>query len=215
MKRRGIAFFDFDGTIVRGDSLAGFARYALGTGRFMMCMLRSAHWIVAWKLGIVTNSQAKERLFRRMFGGMPLGRFDRLCEEYAGCLRPNEAVVAEIERLRRQGVETVVVSASVRNWIEPYAELLSIDHVVATEVEVSAETGCLTGNFSSPNCFGNEKVNRIKALFDIDDREIWAFSDSMSDMPLFSLSSHPCIVRHGKIYPVCHRTGAALPVTPA
>ena len=197
-----IAFFDFDDTIICEDSFIGFSKYALGTKKYIISLILSIPYIVSWKLGIISNSRAKEMLFNRMFKGLQLETFNKLCEEYAGRLKPNGAILHQIKHLQQQGVEIVIVSASIRNWIEPFAKRLSIRHIIATEIEIESENKLLTGKFNTPNCFGPEKVNRILQIFNLRDTEIWSFSDSMSDRPLFNISDYPFLVSGNKISPL-------------
>lgn len=79
------------------------------------------------------------------------------------------------------GDRVIILSASISDWIKPWAGSVGVEEVVSTEAEVS-EDGVLTGRFSTPNCHGREKVERIQAM--IEDRtgcHIYAYGDSPSD----------------------------------
>ena len=134
--------FDFDGTLTSRDSLGEFIRYARGTCGFLSAVLKSLPKIAAWKLGRISNSEAKQALFSRAFGGMSLSRFDELgrgfAEKVDGMLRPD--VLAEMRRAADRGETVVVLSASVGNWIRPWAARNDVDRVV-TEYGVAELRG--------------------------------------------------------------------------
>ncbi len=182
MKER-IAFFDFDGTLTKSDTLFSFARYALGPLKFVAGLLKAVPDIALWKLGLTTNSTAKERLFGFWFRGMEQNRFKELCAGFADKVDAdrNEAGRRLLHAHLERGDRIVIVSASIRDWIEPWADSQGVDRVLATEAEVS-DSGCLTGRFSTPNCHGLEKVRRVEAEYGSLDRyTAYAYGDSASD----------------------------------
>lgn len=69
------AFFDFDGTLINGDSFGLFARFALGNMTFIKALLCFSPWIFAWKFGMVSNGRAKEVLFGNLFKGYSYEKF--------------------------------------------------------------------------------------------------------------------------------------------
>ena len=56
-----IAFFDFDGTITKGDSFALFLRFILGR-KFYAKLLQNLYLLVLYKMGFISNSGVKERI---------------------------------------------------------------------------------------------------------------------------------------------------------
>ena len=69
--------------------------------------------------------------------------------------------------------------------------------VVGTQIEV--KDGVLTGRFLTRNCYGEEKVNRLNALYpNRQDYYLIAFGDSRGDKELlaFADESHYRIINH-------------------
>ena len=99
-----------------------------------------------------------------------------------------------VEALRvhyQSGHRIVIVSASIGDWIRPWASHNNVYNVIATEVEVDTN-GCLTGRFLTANCHGSEKVVRIKQMFpDIENMKTWAYGDSRGDDEMLSIVNHP------------------------
>lgn len=115
------AFFDFDGTLIRGDSFGLFARFAVGRAAFFKAVFISSPWIIAWKLRCISNSKAKERLFGKLFGGMPYADFKRYGEAFSKVIE-SRIKLDTVRRLRQHvdaGDTVVIVTASMAEWIAP------------------------------------------------------------------------------------------------
>ncbi len=185
-----IALFDFDGTLTRKDSFVVFARFAVGRRRLLLALLRTAPHLAAWKLGLCTSSKAKERLFGGLFRGMPYTQFRALGEQFVphinAMLRPD--MMQCLRRHQSQGTPCYILSASIDEWIRPWAMANGLVDVAATLIEVGAD-GRLTGRFASANCRGQEKITRLAHLRpDYLHHRIAAYGDSPSDAPLLALA---------------------------
>ena len=195
MKKR-IYAFDFDGTLTTRDTLIAFIRYAKGTRAFVLGFLLHAHLLVLMKLGLYPNWKAKQKIFSYFFKGMNLGDFDALCQRFAAdnrqLLRPEG--VRTLEQARTAGADIVIVSASIDNWVKPFftspdslADNLSKITVLGTQIEIADRK--LTGRFLTKNCYGQEKVNRILALYpNRSEYTLIAFGDSRGDKELLAFA---------------------------
>ena len=178
--------FDFDGTLTTRDTLLAFICYAKGTRAFLWGFLRHAHLLVLMKLRLYPNWKAKQRVFSYFFGGMSLDVFDVLCQQFAAdnrhLLRP-EGIQA-VQQAQADGAEVLIVSASIDNWVQPFFPSVK---VVGTQIEVA--NGRLTGRFLTPNCYGEEKVRRILALYpDRHEYHLTAYGDSRGDKQLLAFA---------------------------
>jgi len=100
----------------------------------------------------------------------------------------NEKKIRQWYLDRPHHVNDVVVSASPFYYLEPLLERYSISLLIATQI--NDETGKIIGT----NCYGDEKVRRIKELMP-NARFSEAYSDSLSDSPMLSLAESAYIVR--------------------
>lgn len=207
-----IFVFDFDGTITHADTLLAFIRFACGPVRMCMGFALYAPLLVLMKLKLYPNYKAKQKVFAHFFRGMTLTRFDALCTAFAQhsehLLRP--AARSFINTVRPEAYAMAIVSASIDNWVRPFAELYLQSSnpqdnsqnksqsnpqshkpslpiiVLGTKVEVDA-AGCLTGRFSTPNCYGPEKVRRIEAVWPHREQyDVSAFGDSRGDKEMLA-----------------------------
>jgi phosphatidylglycerophosphatase C len=188
---RRIAFFDFDGTITTRDTLLEFIRYSRGTTRFWLGFAINSPWLLAYKLKMIGNQAAKERILRFFFGGRPLEDFQRDCDHFTRELLPSlirSKALTEIERLQQTGATVVIVSASPEHWIRAWAESRDIQ-LLATRLGVRKDR--LTGRIEGKNCHGAEKVRRIREAYTLADyTEVYAYGDTGGDKPMLALGTH-------------------------
>lgn len=187
------AFFDFDGTLIKGDSFGLFARHAVGRGAFLKALMKSAPKIIAWKLGQASNSQAKETLFGNLYRGMRYDEFKRLGESFAEKIRRRlrPEIMESLRRHLAAGDTVAIVTASMAEWIAPWAAEASVTTLLTTAPEVDG-SGQLTGRFSGTNCHGTEKAKRIRERFGaMEGCEIHAYGDSSGDDAMLALATKP------------------------
>ena len=189
--RTTVAAFDFDGTIIKHDSLLVFIRFAVSPGRIVLSTIKTLPYLALWQLKVIPNYKAKEKLFKALFKGVPIDDFNKLCIDFIPKIEAmvNPAALDKINWHRQMGHEIVIISASVENWISPWATKIGIDTVLATQIEVI--DGLITGKFLSKNCHGPEKVNRLlQHLPNRETYELYAYGDSNGDKDLLQLADH-------------------------
>jgi len=114
-------------------------------------------------VGGTAADTAKEKLFTRLLGGLPLRAVDERSVAFAE--RHLARHLRQDTRLRlqwhqRQGHHVVIVSASPECYVRLAGELLGVDGVLATRLAVGGG-GLLTGNYEGKNCRGAEKYARL------------------------------------------------------
>jgi HAD superfamily hydrolase (TIGR01490 family) len=185
-----IAFFDFDGTITIKDTLLEIIKYKHGKNKFYFGFLLHSPYLVAYKLGIISNQLAKEKVLRYFFKKMSPEQFQAMADEFGrtsipALIRPK--ALEEIKKLKESGAEVVIVSASAENWIAEWCKQLGVK-LIATQLE--SKNGRMTGRIVGRNCHGEEKVARIKARYNLADyREIYCYGDTSGDRPMLGLGT--------------------------
>lgn len=196
MKRK-IAFFDFDGTITTRDTLLEFIRYSKGIPRFYLGFILNSPWLLAYKIKLISNQRAKQRILRHFFNHTPLHQFQQTCEAFVrealpALLRPK--ALKEISRLKAAGATVVIVSASPENWIRDWTSSIGAE-LLATRLETAPDKNSgkpdrLTGRIFRANCHGDEKVRRIKEVYTLEEYdEIYTYGDSNGDRPMLKLGT--------------------------
>ena len=100
-----------------------------------------------------------------------------------------------IEEHRRAGRKTVIVSSSPIETVEPLGEYLGVDDVIATRPRIDAE-GRYTGELEF-YAYGAHKAEAIREMAvgeGIDLAASYAYSDSITDLPMLELVGHPVAV---------------------
>lgn len=185
-----LALFDFDGTITKKDTFLEFIKFYKGATAYYLGMMLLSPFLILFKLKIFPNWKAKEMVIAHFFKGVSLVEFQKICDDFAlqvipGIIRPK--AIQKLKEHISQGDKVVIVSASAENWISAYIKTLEID-LIATKLEV--KDGKITGKISGLNCYGAEKVNRIKAVLNKEQYgKIYAYGDSSGDKELLAFAS--------------------------
>ncbi|MBW7876251.1 MAG: HAD family hydrolase [Candidatus Cloacimonetes bacterium] len=185
MKR--IAFFDFDGTITSQDSYLRFLIYSSNWFYCVVALVVLFPVIVGYAFGVIDNSLAKALTLRWFYTGFSKARLEELgknfCREIIpAIIRPQ--ALQKIQWHQTEGHVLVLVTASVREWVEPWAREQGFK-VIATELEV--QDGVLTGRMKTPNNWGPEKLRRIEAEYLFEDYEFsYAYGDSRGDQEMLA-----------------------------
>ncbi len=177
-----LAIFDFDGTITTRDSFEDFIFYSHGVVKTLWGILLVSPELVSYVLKIMPNWQAKQKVFAHFFKGWQKEDFEAAARRYIRERLPVIIRPAALKRLdwhKGEGHRIVIVSASFENYLQPWCETYGCE-LLATKVEIKNEV--LTGQFASKNCYGEEKVARLKEAYRLADFEfIYAYGDSNAD----------------------------------
>ena len=189
--KKVIAAFDFDGTIIKHDSLPVFIRFVATLPRFVAGSLQMLPHLTLFALKLIPNYQAKEKLFKTFFTGFDLEKFNGIADNFSKKIDQmvNPAALEKIKWHHQMGHHILIISASAENWIRPWAVQNGIHEILATRLEV--KNGQLTGKFLTRNCHGQEKVDRLLEVYP--DREkytLYAYGDTNGDKELLALADH-------------------------
>lgn len=191
----GVAAFDFDGTLIAGDSFLPFLVRAVGLRALGGAVVISGPALFR-AFGRGSRDATKAAVLARLLQGYPHDRFILLGEEYGEQLarRIRPAMVERLAWHREQGHRRVIVSASLEAYLAPVGRHLGFDAVLATGLEVNDE-GLLTGRLLGANVRRAEKSARLEHWLgrelDGRERELWAYGDSVGDRELLAMADHP------------------------
>lgn len=193
-QRTPVAVFDFDGTITRRDTLLPFLLFVFDWPGVLLRSIPLLPVLLGYAVKLVDNGVAKERVIRHLFDGVPELKFQEWCERFAEERLPALVRFNAMTRLswhRQQGHRCIIVSASMEDYLKPWAEQNGIGEVLATRLS-RYDNGTVQGHFLEGNCYGEQKVARLAALLgDLDNYEIYAYGDSRGDRELLAVAEHP------------------------
>ena len=191
---RPIAVFDFDGTMISGDSIVRFLWQALKEGYLSPLQLPklALHTRRALK-GSITAEEGKTRTLRFLKLLTPRAReafCRRFCEQQL-MPRVYPKALERLEKHRTKGDVLVLLSASPEVYMRYLQPLLRLDAVLATPTD---ECGVVTFNNR-----GREKVRRLQAWameqsFSVEWSASSSYGDSAHDLPVMRLCGNPVMV---------------------
>jgi HAD superfamily hydrolase (TIGR01490 family) len=193
--QRAAAFFDLDKTLMAGSSGMQFARVATRQGVVSRRQLSS--WAVEhlrYRLRGTTDERTAEvlRVARELISGVSAKSVDRMGPEVMAAILPRvfPQMLDEVYAHQDAGRATFIVSAAGNGVVESLAQVLGMDGGIGTRYEVDAE-----GNFTG--VYGPGKVEAMEAFaaeHEIDLAASYAYSDSLSDLPMLRAVGHPVVV---------------------
>lgn len=192
-----IAVFDFDGTLIRGDSVVALLFFARKKGRLSLAGLIGAGWYgLLYRVHLTDALTAKGRS-HAFLARMDEAERQTFLREFAGTLtaRVYADGLSQIKKHREQGDLVVICSASCQCYMQYVAEALQADALLCTP---SAADGRVLG----PNCRGEEKVSRVNQWLDQQNLPhgsiVAAYGDTAGDAPILRASEHPVLVNAKK-----------------
>lgn len=178
--------YDFDKTIYDGDSTLDFYLFALKKKpRLIKYLPVQVLGFIKYLFGMCTKVEFKEKFYYFLNG---IDDTDNLIEIFWD----EKQLKIKDWYLMSKKDSDLIISASPTFLLEPICKRVGIKHLIASEV--NKKTGVCEGE----NCYGEEKVIRLKKEFK--DSAIDEFySDSLSDAPLSLLADKRFIVSGTKI----------------
>ena len=200
----GYALFDFDGTIISGDTLFYFCRYAhknkLCTTKQLMNGLRAG---IRFLMGRITDKESKEIALSFLIGKSEkeiTEYAEQFCEEVL-LKKQFSSIDAILKKHRDEGRKIILISASPQILLNPVLKRLGLNAIIATDIALD-ENGCYLGKMGD-NCKGIQKPLRLAAyLSSVGDTmeysDSYAYGDSESDFPMMKLCKYRIMVNPQK-----------------
>jgi HAD superfamily hydrolase (TIGR01490 family) len=194
-----IAFFDFDETLIAGNSGNLWIRRELRAGHInRVQFLRAAAWMARYKLGWASMDDALRTAIGSLRGQSEQelrARTQAFYEEELRTLYRSGARPA-VERHRQQGDAVALLTASSLYLSELVARELELDAVLCNRFELD-ETGVHTGRPVGRLCFGAGKIGYAEAYAaerGVSLTDCTFYTDSYSDLPVLDRVGHPVVV---------------------
>ena len=190
---RQAAFFDLDKTLMAGSSGMQFAKAA--RERELISRAQVLRWgrdHIRYRIKGATDDETSEilKVARETLSGVSYTDISRMWPEVLAGILPRiyPEVLAEVHRHQDEGRLTYIVSAAGSDLVSQLADVLGMDGGIGTRYVVA--DGAYTGEIEGPFVYGKGKVMAIEALsgeVDFDLAGSWAYSDSVSDLPMMRL----------------------------
>lgn len=201
---RPAAFFDLDKTIIAKSSALAFSKPFYNKGLLSKrTVLRSgmAQFMFALNGADHDRLTAIRNEISRMVAGWDVDLVHQtITETLHEIIEPMifAEAVEIIEMHRAQGLPIVIVSASGQPMVDPIGKRLGADHVISTQMSVIDNK--FTGEITF-YAYGPQKAEAMRELaaregFDLE--ASFAYSDSITDVPMLEAVGHPYVVNPDK-----------------
>jgi HAD superfamily hydrolase (TIGR01490 family) len=194
-----IALFDLDNTLIGGDSdyLWGcfLAEHGIVDGDFYE--RENRRFYDQYKAGELDIHEFLRFQLRPLaehdMDTLNQWRGEYIEEKIKPILLPKAQVLVDSHKVRG---DTLVIITATNSFITgPIAELYGVEHLLATEPEIS--DGRYTGSVTDVPCFQEGKVEKLADWLEKQGETLdisWFYSDSHNDLPLLSKVTHPIAV---------------------
>jgi HAD superfamily hydrolase (TIGR01490 family) len=199
--QRAAAFFDLDKTLMAGSSGMQFARVAARQG--IVSRRQLASWgfeHLRYRLRGTTDVRTAEVLkaARELIAGVPAKTIERMGPGVMAAILPRvyPQMLDEVHAHQDAGRPTFIVSAAGNDVVTSLAGVLGMDGGIGTRYEVDS-AGAFSGRLDGPFVYGPGKVEAIEvfaAEHGIDLGASYAYSDSLSDLPMLRAVGNPVAV---------------------
>lgn len=202
--QKSYALFDFDGTLIRGDSIIAFCFYAVRKRLCSPLHLVKAAALGALYMGRVITAEKSKQGSLSFLRGRSQSEVEAIARNFAhDVLIPKlyPQGVEEIRMHQRQGREVWLISASTAFYLEPVREHLQLSGLIGTRMHV--EDGVYSGLIDGHNCRGVEKTLRLAEVLAatdcmVDYADSYAYGDTAGDIPMLMLCQHKTAVNPRK-----------------
>lgn len=195
----GVAFFDFDGTLIHGDSLPMFVGEVIGRRRAALALadaIRSGlHRHVRGRgPGADFPGSVKAIFLKRTLRGVPVADALAAAERMIPRLRWHAPLLDTLRDHRDRGHRVVVATGALDLYMPALLRGLGVDDLLATGMEVV--DGALTGRLATGNCVRLDKAERVRAWIGRNGPvgTTWGYGNRPSDLPMLALMQRAEVV---------------------
>lgn len=195
------AFYDLEGTLVSTNLVHTLAFYAKNQPGLFSSVRKSATTLLSLPVFAVTDQYSRKvfnDLFFQSYKGQTEDRMRFFADElFQTILKPAvfPGAYELIEKSKGLGLRQVVVTGALDLSVRPLMEHLGIEDYVANHLEFV--NGIATGRLLPPVLAAATKASWIRQFAEREDINLsdsYAYSDSMSDLPMLSVVGHPAAV---------------------
>jgi fatty acyl-CoA reductase len=200
-----VAFFDVDGTLLKSTIVHYYIWMRFKETPFLLKHL----WLIGFLPKIVyylvldrVSRPRFNQVFYRNYRGMSATEIKRLSTDmFETYLRPKifPAAISQIQEHKEQGTAVIFVTGSLDFIVQPIADYLAIDSVLAPQLH--EQNGQFTGELTTVPLIAEEKAKAVQAYAEqhgISLEESYAYGDSQSDLPMLECVGNPVVVNPGK-----------------
>jgi len=193
-----IAVFDFDRTLIKRDSMVlFFLRYFNYSWKDVPDLFRLNMETIKFFLKIYSQNQYKEKFLNLVVNSSRIKDLGKIADDFSKYLLKLifRDARKRITRLKDDGYELVLLSASPDFYLEKIKDKLGFSKLICTKT--SLKNGKII--ICSENCYGENKIKMLLDEYkkeDVDWEKSYCFADNKSDKHLLSLFGKAFVVNN-------------------
>lgn len=195
------SFYDLEGTLVGTNLVHTLVFYAKNQPGLLRALKKTAETLVSLPVFAITDQYSRKvfnDLYFKRYRGESEDRLRFFAQElFEDVLKPNvfPGSYELLEKSRSLGLRQIVVTGALDVSVKPLMEHLGIEEYVANRLEFV--NGIATGRLLPPVMASATKASWIRTFAEregISLSDSYAYTDSMSDLPMLSVVGHPAAV---------------------
>lgn len=199
-----LGIFDVDFTITKKETLMQFFKYMIHKDKKNIKFLPRAIFSgIMYGIGIYDEKKVKET-FLKFIDGIDEKELASVVKDFYGDVLSNilyEDSIKMMRELKSKGYKIYLISASPEFYLNEFYSFKEVDKIIGTKFKF--KDGKFIREMDGYNCKGEEKVRRLmeelkKDNIEVDFKDSYMFSDSLSDKPLLDLVGHPYLINFKK-----------------
>jgi HAD superfamily phosphoserine phosphatase-like hydrolase len=155
---------------------------------FYLILIKCIPFFFFYKIGLISKHNFKNKFLISFLSIIPSEELEKRAYIFSKLYysQLKRSALEHIKHLKKdKNNQLCVVTASLDIWIKPICKLLDVNYI------------CTTSNFKKnsfagikgPNCWGKQKVARIKKKYNLKDYDIvFAYGDSKGDYEMLKLA---------------------------
>lgn len=201
-----LAIFDVDYTLTKRETLMELYLFMLKKNPKLLKHLPGTIAAgILYALKIYNAGRAKQ-VFIRFLEGIHEGEMEALVKEFYEKRLSKilyKDAIDTMRKLKSEGCKIYLISASPEIYLNELYNIEEVDMIIGTRLKM--DNGAYKSTFEGENNKGEEKVKRLKEVLrkenlQVDFRNSYMFSDSLSDLPLFKLVGNAYLINSRKKY---------------
>ncbi len=197
----GAAFYDLEGTLVSTNLVHTLGFYARRQASLAKSLKMSTATLLSLPVFAITDQYSRKvfnDLYFKRYKGQSEDRLRYFAQElFENVIRPAvfPGAYELIEKSRSMGLRQVVITGALDLSVKPLMEHLNITEYVTNRLEFV--NGAATGRLLPPVMAAATKASWIRIFSEregISLSDSYAYTDSMSDLPMLSIVGHPAVI---------------------
>ncbi len=197
----GAAFYDLEGTLVSTNLVHTLGFYARRQATLPKSLKMTAATLMSLPVFAITDQYSRKvfnDLYFKRYKGQSEDRLRYFAHElFEDVIKPAvfPGAYELIEKSRSLGLRQIVITGALDLSVKPLMEHLNITEYVTNRLEFV--NGVATGRLLPPIMAAATKASWIRTFSEregISLSDSYAYTDSMSDLPMLSIVGHPAVI---------------------